>query len=350
VTPAAPAQVWIVAPSYRDAEAFRMLRDRLRRELHAVPTVATRPVHFVIVDDSAGLDPDAPGLADASDTTLLTVPFNLGHQRAIVYGLRRIMPAVADADVVVTLDSDGEDRPEDLPRLLAALLGDGQPLRRIVLAQRTHRRESLPFKVLYRTFRTIFRVATGTVITSGNYAAYRGWFVRHLLPHPFFDLCYSSSLLALGLDPAFVPCPRGVRYAGRSRMNLQRLIAHGFRMLMPFLDRIAIRALTAFSLVFAAACAGALAVVAARASGLITVPGWSTSTLLLAGLASLMAAGNAVVLFAVYTHSHGLFLRGLEALDDGRAGAAPDQPGGEAPEVLLAPPALASGERPPAPR
>ena len=350
MTAEAASKVWIVAPSYCDVASFLKLRDAVRDALATIPALAGAAVHFVLVDDSAGLDPGAAALAESADTTLLTVPFNLGHQRAIVYGLRRLAPAVAESDVVVTLDSDGEDQPADLPRLIAALLDDRQGLRRIVLARRTHRKESLSFKVLYRAFRIVFRVATGTVVNSGNYAAYRGWFVRQVLPHPFFDLCYSSSLLALGMEPVFVSCARGTRYVGTSRMNMQRLIAHGFRMLMPFLDRIAIRALTAFSLVFAAACIGALAIVGGRATGLITVPGWSTSTLLLAGLASLMAAGNAVVLFAAYTHSHGLFLRGLEALDDGRAGAASDQAGGAAPPVLLAPAAVASRGRPPASR
>mgnify|MGYP000384627650 CR=1 FL=1 len=310
-----PARVWVVAPSYRDLEAFRVLRDRVRAVLAGLPSLEGAVVHFALVDDSAGLDPDAVALTHWADTTLLTVPFNLGHQRALVYGLRRITPAIAETDVVVTLDADGEDRPEDLPRLLEALLGGRPHLRRIALARRTHRRESLPFKALYRAFRLVFRLATGTVIDTGNYAAYRGWLVHHLLPHPFFDLCYSSSLLALGMDLVFVPCPRGVRYAGSSRMDTQRLIIHGLRMLMPFLDRIAVRALVAFSIIFTAACTGALALVLARSTG-GSVPAWSTSALLLASLASLMAVGNAVVLFAVYTHSHGLFLRGLEALDD----------------------------------
>ena len=50
--------------------------------------------------------------------TVLQPPFNLGHQRALVYALRKALPQIADEDAVVTLDADGEDRPEDLPRLL----------------------------------------------------------------------------------------------------------------------------------------------------------------------------------------------------------------------------------------
>src|SRR5205085_1502839 len=68
-----------------------------------------------------------------------------------------------------------------------------------------------------------------------------------LLFHPHFDLCYSSSFLGLGRGLLFVPCERGVRYAGESRMSSVKLMMHGMRMLMPFLDRIAMRALIVFT-------------------------------------------------------------------------------------------------------
>lgn len=56
------------------------------------------------------------------DGRALPTPFNLGHQDATVYGLRRLASQIAESDLVVTMDSGGEDRPEDVPRLLAPLL------------------------------------------------------------------------------------------------------------------------------------------------------------------------------------------------------------------------------------
>ena len=113
------------------------------------------------------------------------------------------------------------------------------------MARRTKRKESARFKVMYFTFRIMFRTLTGMTVRSGNYAAYRGWLARRMLRHPYFDLCYSASLISLDLPVTSVPCPRGERYAGRSRMNPFRLFMHGLRMLMPFTDRIAVRALFA---------------------------------------------------------------------------------------------------------
>jgi len=101
-----------------------------------------------------------------------------------------------------------------------------------VIARRTEREEPLAFRLLYLCFRILFRVLTGRSVRSGNYAAYRGAYVQSMLFHPSFDLCYSSSLITLNADPVFVPCPRGTRYAGQSRMGLEKLLTHGVRMLM----------------------------------------------------------------------------------------------------------------------
>jgi hypothetical protein len=133
-----------------------------------------------------------------------------------------------------------------------------------------------------------------------------------MLLHPYFDLCYSSTLISLGMGITRVPCPRGNRYAGQSRMNLLRLFMHGTRMLMPFTDRISVRALTAFTAIFSVGIASFLAVVAVRLFTTAAVPGWATTTLLGILILSVIALSNFVVLFVVFSHSRGISLAGLE--------------------------------------
>jgi hypothetical protein len=243
---------------------------------------------------------------------LIVPPFNLGHQRAIVYGLRKILPDVNESDLIVTLDSDGEDRPEDIPRLLAPLLDGADPVRTLCIARRTERNESLQFKVLYRMFRLMFRILTGTTVRSGNFAAYRGWLAERILSHPYFDLCYSSTLISLGIRTTSVPCARGERYAGQSRMSALSLFMHGVRMLMPFTDRIAVRALTAFTAIFGVGVLSAAIVTSIRIFTNAAIPGWTTFTVLGTLILSVIALGNFVVLFAVFSHSRGISLADLE--------------------------------------
>ena len=168
------------------------------------------------------------------------------------------------------------------------------------------------FRVLYVLFKTMFRAFTGTTVRSGNYAAYRASLARRILFHPYFDLCYSSTPVSLDIPVTEVPCPRGTRYAGESRMNLLRLFMHGVRMLLPFTDRIAVRALIAFSAIFAVGITMGLVVVGIRLFTAAAIPGWTTFTLLGALILSFIALGNFIVLFAVFSHSRGISLAGLE--------------------------------------
>ena len=306
----ATGRLWVVSPVFLDVDAYLVLRARLLQILSAhVPELP--PARFVVIDDSGGLDEEMARLRTFEDVTILTPPFNVGHQRALVFGLRSLGARMADADWVVTLDADGEDRPEDLPRLLAPLLEHTDDTRKVVLAWRTRRRESWTFKVMYFFFKILFRTLTGALIQTGNYAAYRGWLVRHVLLHPHFDLCYSSSFLSLNLRVVYVPCERGARYAGESRMSYVKLIMHGVRMMMPFLDRVAIRALVTFGVLGAVTVAVAGLLALARIWHPGTAPGWSLYALFLLLIALALFAGNFVILFAIFAQSQGSSLRGL---------------------------------------
>ena len=319
-------RLWIVCPSYTDVVAFTMLRDRILQVLDANPMPLARPVRFVVIDDTGGRDPEIERLDALDDVTIIAPPFNLGHQRAIVFGLRLIEPDLDDTDLVVTMDADGEDRPEDLPRLLQPLLDAPGDRSRLCVARRTKRSESFRFRAMYLLFRILFRILTGVTVRNGNYAAYRGWLARRMLRHPYFDLCYSSTLVSLDIPVTPVPLPRGSRYAGRSRMNTVRLLMHGFRMLTPFTDRIAIRAMTAFAAIFGLTIAASLAVIGTKVFSSASIPGWIMATLLGILVLSLNAVGTSVVLFAVFSHSRGVSLAGLEEWHDGRARSASAPP------------------------
>jgi polyisoprenyl-phosphate glycosyltransferase len=317
--------LWVVTPVYLDVESFLELRLRVLAVLgEHVPQASE--VRFVAIDDTAGRDAEVERLAALPDVRVLRPPFNLGHQRALVFGVRRLRDLLGDDDVVVTMDADGEDRPEDLPRLLGALLEAGPGTPRVALAWRTSRQESPLFRAGYVVFRTGFRALTGAVVRSGNFAAYRGRFAREVLRHPHFDQCYSATLLSLDLDVVCVPAPRGARYAGRSRMNYQRLFMHGLRMLMPFTDRIASRALLAFSATVALAVALAATVAGVRLLTDAAIPGWATTTIGLLVVLSFVALGNLLVLFFVFSHSRGVSLSHLEEDAGGGAGSAPAAP------------------------
>ena len=302
---------WVVSPMLDDTESFVRLRTETTDACGAEGLHVE--LRYVVIDDSAGTDPDIHVLDDFDDVEVLRPPFNLGHQRAIVYGLRHIVAELEDGDVVVTMDSDGEDQPCDVPRLLRALDADTIAL---ALAQRTKRSEPLRFRVMYVVFRIMFRVLTGTTIRSGNFAAQRGDSLAVTIGHPSFDLCYSSTLLALRRPTATVPCARGHRFAGSSGMNTYSLIAHGVRMLLAFSERIAVRMMAVAS-VSAAVLVAFLLALASGVSGDSIAP--ATLSVLIA-LLSLFATSFAafIVLFSGFTQSSAMAIQGVGTPDQPR--------------------------------
>jgi len=311
---------WIVTPVYRDVRSFVLLRQRLLKVL-AESGTGSGPTEFVVIDDTAGQDLEIEELDQFTDVTVLQPPFNLGHQRAIVYALREILPGVDDDDVIVTLDADGEDQPDDLPRLLSPLQDEPRPRRKVALARRTKRKESIRFKVMYRLFTLLFRALTGTTVRSGNFAAMSGSIARRALLHPTFDLSYSSAILALDLPIEFVPCERGERYEGESKMTFGRLGMHGLRMLMPFTDRIAIRALAVFVFFLVLGVVLALVVVGIKLFSDSAIPGWASFTVLGSLIVSLVALGNFVTLFVLFSQTRAVSLASIESQKSGLIGS-----------------------------
>ena len=307
--------LWVVTPVYHDVESCLILRTAILKELERIPFPRPERTQFVVIDDSGNQDQEIEQLDALPDVTTIAAPFNLGHQRALVFGLRSLAPGIDAADWVVTLDSDGEDRPEDIARLLEPLAASPAKENRLILAWRTSRQEAFWFKAMYVIFKFMFRFLTGTVIRTGNFAAARGQVVKQVLYHPAFDWSYASALLSLNLPATFVPCGRGARYAGRSKMGFSQLITHGLRMLMPFIDRIATRALIMFGALFAGGLAALTVVGVAALFTSWTIPQWAELLLLTIVAVSLSAFGNFIILFVVFAQSRAFSLRGLNRED-----------------------------------
>lgn len=237
--------IWIVLPCFLDSHSFRVVREQIRQQRLEVAFNA-RQVQFLLIDDSAGADGDLAACLD-EDTDIIRCPFNLGHQRALVFGLRILCEKheMEDEDFIITMDADGEDKPEDIPRLLSRLTQAHSHMQGpgLVLANRGRRYASFRFKIMYAGFQSLFFVLTGTRITSGNFCAMRYSVLSRVIFHPFFDQCFSSSLHKIPISREAIRCDRGRRISGQSQMGFSKLVAHGLRMLMPFLENIAARTL-----------------------------------------------------------------------------------------------------------
>ena len=156
----------IVTPVFDDWAAFGILLE----QLGALPELGQYELLLIAVDDASS---EVPNVADLlarkgciGDMRIIRLACNLGHQRAIAVGMVAANK-IADIDAVVVMDSDGEDMPRDVPRLIG--VWNNQP-DRIVVAKRGVRTEGLLFRTFYSMYKILFSILTGQTINFGNFS------------------------------------------------------------------------------------------------------------------------------------------------------------------------------------
>ena len=153
----------IIAPCFNEGE----VAVRFVRELGA--NLAERSGRFtmVMVDDGSTDDTVdrlcALGpLAANVDLHVLSLPYNVGHQKAIHQGL--LYASELEAQRFIVMDADGEDDPAAITELI------GTREASIILVARGSRSGTPWFKIGYWCYRHLFKLLTGRRITFGNYS------------------------------------------------------------------------------------------------------------------------------------------------------------------------------------
>lgn len=236
-------KLWIVCPVFHDVPSWTVLRQRLDDLLDSDPAFRGLERRFVVFDDSAGSDPEIERISPSPEVMVVTPPRNLGNQRAIVAAVREVVAEVHGHDLIVTMDADGEDAPEDVLKLLSELDRPASEPMRVVLAERTGRRRgALSMQLFYPGYRVLFRLLTGFKTATGNFAAFSGSTAKAMIELPVFDQVWSAGLISSdALSRTYVPCPKGARYEGRPKIGFIQHCRHAFWMLSPFRDEVSRR-------------------------------------------------------------------------------------------------------------
>ncbi|WP_422039191.1 glycosyltransferase [Roseibium sp.] len=264
------ARIIIVTPVYEDFEASSRLFQELQAELGD-------SVYIVAVDDGSVKQPlDTSSLDQAGARgTVLKLRRNVGHQKAIAIGVGYVSTHISDNQLVVVMDSDGEDLPSSIPKLLSVLSKDDVD---VVVARRKSRFETMRFKTFYKIYKRLFRIITGRTISFGNFMAMKPMGVKRLAAMPELSIHVASAVLASKLRIATCPQDRGPRYAGQSKMNFVGLALHGFKGMMVFAEDVLVRVGIASAIVAALCVVFGSTAVILKTIGYST-PGWASVVL-----------------------------------------------------------------------
>jgi len=260
--------ITILLPVYNDNESLQMTLQDLKK----LPADLLKNISILIVNDgSADLKVVKAGFEN--NISIIHLNRNLGHQKAIAIGLSYIKEN-HKGNTVIVMDSDGEDRVQDIPLLLESSKKDHS---KIIFAKRKRRTNGIGFKLFYYLYKLSFYLFTGKKISFGNYS---------VIPYP--ALCravfyteiwynYPGGIMKSGLPYKVIPTDRGKRYAGNSKMNFTALLLHGFGAIAVFMERIIIRvAIISFLLILVSLLA-IITIFVIRTTTTLAIPGWAST-------------------------------------------------------------------------
>jgi polyisoprenyl-phosphate glycosyltransferase len=274
-TSEATGKVVILVPLYNDWAACQLLLVALDQAL----TGQLDSARVILVDDGSSQVPpsDYPGRSFEvlQQVDILRLRRNLGHQRAIAIGLSYIWAHIP-CETVVLMDSDGEDAPTDVPRLLAKYRQEEG--KKIIFAERTRRSESWTFVIFYKLYKILHSILVGMGVRVGNFSAIPRVRLDSLIVVSELWNHYAAAVVKSQQPFDTVPTERAQRLSGRSAMNFVKLVAHGLSAISVFGDIIGVRLLVATLALIALTIAGLIATLALRLTTNLPVPGWTTST------------------------------------------------------------------------
>jgi polyisoprenyl-phosphate glycosyltransferase len=235
-----PMKIVLVIPLFDDWESAALICGLVDRTFLEY---GSHDVTIVFVDDGSFTSDEAlhkRHLWDAiHEIHVLRLRRNVGHQRAIAIGLAYVEHHVP-CDVVVVMDGDGEDRPQDIPALLAR--ATGTPSGQVVFAERGRRVEGTAFRLLYLAYRGAHRLLTGRGIRFGNFSVIPFCFIRRLTTMSELWGHYAAAVVNARIPYTMVRLDRGRRLVGTTKMNLESLILHGLSAMAVY-QTVSVRAL-----------------------------------------------------------------------------------------------------------
>ncbi|PIW30706.1 MAG: hypothetical protein COW30_01660 [Rhodospirillales bacterium CG15_BIG_FIL_POST_REV_8_21_14_020_66_15] len=270
MNPVCDRLVYVLVSVFEDRESAQ----QLLRAIDAVQSDWGR-IRVLLIDNGSIAEPigkeDVRALNLGIDVEILTLSIDLGQQRAIAVGLATLAER-EDAQVVVVMDGDGEDRPRDIPALANGVLAGTSE---ITVAGRGRRDDAMTMKALRWAYRKVFSVMTGETLPYGNFSAIGGRALRRIVLMEELWTHFPATLRRVGYPIDVIDFDRGHRYAGNSKYNLVSLTVHALRSFVPFSETVLARVLWACGIVTALSL-GTL-FVAATMKGLgYTEPGWLT--------------------------------------------------------------------------
>jgi glycosyltransferase involved in cell wall biosynthesis len=214
-------RVCVAISLYNEEEVFPELLRRLRAVLDVLPG---GPHEIIFVDDGSSdgtFEKVAAAAAEDQRITGISLSRNFGHQAALSAALDH-----GSADVVIVMDGDLQDPPEEIPRFLQEYSKGFD----VVFARRTDRKEPLILRACYYFFYRMIAALSDVrlPLDAGDFGLMSRRVVEKIRTIPEHHRYLRGLRTWVGFRQTGIPVERGERAAGRSRYTFGKLLRLAF--------------------------------------------------------------------------------------------------------------------------
>ncbi len=286
-----PTTVSIVIPVYRSEASLETL---VRRILDVFTDRPDRP-EIVLIDD---VSPDsswdilkALKAAHPDELKIARLLRNSGQHNAILCGF-----SLTTGDIVVTMDDDLQNPPEEIPKLIVAIESGYDLAIGAYDSKKHHRARNVSGGIIDRVQRSIFHLPSNFQLTS--FRAAKRVVVEHVCQMGGAFPYVTSMLLANASSYTNVAVRHDARPFGRSTYNLRRSLSLASNLIFNYSNYpvyavgVACVAAMLFSVVY-----GLFVLVRASSQG-TGIPGWASTIVILTFFNSVVLLCN--LIFSIY--------------------------------------------------
>jgi dolichol-phosphate mannosyltransferase len=207
----------ILVPIYNDNEVIDELITRL---LSVLPDICLKYEIVLIDDGSSDNSWEKIEWVSKQYTSVVGLKLirNFGQQNAIACGLDYVT-----GDYTVVMDSDLQDRPEDIPLLLNAILNSNASM---AIARWITRKDSFFKKAVSKIFYKVSNRVTSINLQPnlGVFRIIKKDIIEELKKYPEKTSTSLGLLYWIGVDYVAVDLNRDERFAGKSGYNLSKML------------------------------------------------------------------------------------------------------------------------------
>lgn len=228
---------FIVTPVYNDWESLNKLLFNLNKSINYLET----KVRVVVINDfsTEKINIKIKKFKNIQNLKVLNLRKNVGSQKGIYIALKYIKKFKYKSTIAI-LDSDGEDNPFKLKKLINLSL---KKKNYIFVANRSKRTENFFLKSLNQLRLIITFFLTGKYINFGNFSSFSSQNLKNILSNDNLWLAYPSGILKNCNKIKSININKNKRYYGKSKVNLIFLLNHSIKIMSVFRKEIFIRSL-----------------------------------------------------------------------------------------------------------